>query len=43
MMQAGGKVFLEDPVDGPPRERMNAVRALGVAPASLVRGDQPTS
>lgn len=35
LMQTGGKVFLEDPAEGAPRDRMNAVHALGVAAADL--------
>lgn len=35
LMQTGGKVFLEDPAEGAPRDRMNAVHALGVAAADM--------
>ncbi|UAB79556.1 response regulator [Erythrobacter sp. SCSIO 43205] len=35
LMQTGGKVFLEDPSDGAPRDRIDAVHALGVAAADM--------
>lgn len=35
LMQAGGKVFVEDPAEGAPRDRLNAVHALGVAAANM--------
>lgn len=35
LMQVGGKVFLEDPAEGAPRDRLNAVHGLGVAAADM--------
>lgn len=35
LMQTGAKVFLEDPAEGAPRDRLNAVHALGVAAADM--------
>lgn len=35
LMQTGGKVFVEDPAEGAPRDRLNAVHALGVAAADM--------
>lgn len=35
LMQTGAKVFLEDPAEGAPRDRMNAVHGLGVAAADM--------
>ena len=39
LMQTGGKVFLEDPAEGAPRDRMNAVHALGIAAADMPSGE----
>ncbi|KEO90757.1 hypothetical protein EH31_06885 [Erythrobacter longus] len=39
LMQTGAKVFLEDPADGAPRDRINAVHALGVGAADMPVGD----
>lgn len=35
LMQTGAKVFLEDPAQGAPRDRINAVHGLGVAAADM--------
>lgn len=39
LVQTGGIVFLEDPAEGAPRDRMNAVHALCVAAADMPSGE----
>lgn len=39
LMQAGSQVFVEQPAEGTPRDRFNAVQALGLAAVDLA-GDQ---
>jgi hypothetical protein len=39
LMQAGAQVFVEEPPEGAPRDRFNAVHALGIAAVDLAGGE----